>query len=108
METISFYYQNILLFMRIHGVLMVWSGPSCSILARKSRPVLSQAGRSGLTVLGHIFSPEGFIVPFLLVPVIGAAGGLAPFPVAFFPQLCGALAKIRLSLGCGSVVEFGF
>src|ERR1700744_1739464 len=94
----SFCYPSILLFMGIRGAMREWSGPYCLILARRSRPVLLQAGKSGLTVLGHVFSPKGLVVPFLLVSVIGAAGGFAALSVAFFPQLCRALAKIRPSL----------
>ncbi len=90
--------------------------------------MLLRAGISGLTVLGHVFSPEGLIVPFLLVPVIGAAAGFAALSVAQnfvgasslapssfvtfaslgYPQLHGPLAKIGPSLGGGAVVEFGF
>ena len=61
-----------------------------------------------LPVFGDIFSSQGLVVPFLLVSIVGAAGGHAALSVAFFPQLHGALSKIRPALGGRAVVEFGF
>ena len=62
-----------------------------------------------LPVFRNVFSSQRLVVPFFLISIIGAAVGLAALSVAFFPQLVGALAEVRLSsLGDRAVVEFGY